>query len=698
MSFSRPHVYRIIALWTVLVLCLMAAPAQADTRVLRLDPALPMADRSVVGRLEGFYDPGGELTQAQVSSPPYVAQFAPIDAGLNAGYADGAWWVRFQIQASGEPPPGGWWLRLGAPHADYLDAWLPVVAADGSIGVEERQLGRMRAVSTRELPWTLQAVQVPPLPDGQAHWVWVRLAGDRALSFIGGASPLRELADMQQKVAFGTAAVVGMAFIMALVSLMIGIALPERRFVTYAGYLLTVGLLFLSSENLQAVLWFPDRPAAAVRMHGFAVCLHMLAAMAFARSLLDTKREFARVDRVLLVLMGGCAVAGLVSLGGGYGLVALPLNLVWISFAVGAVLLCVALLRRNPQAWPNLLGYAVYLLVGVLHFAKNLQWLPFTLMIQYSYALGALIHVLAFFFALGWRVRTRERTALALSQLHGDRLEQRVRERTQALRDEIVQHRRTHDQLALALREQRGLLAMVSHEFRTPLGTIGGTAELLTDERLDIARDDVRREAAKISRTVLRMRDLVDTLLADEWLESSSQNLHLTPIALAGFLQEKCEHHESEARRGGLALEVADPGLWVRMDESLLHIALDNLLTNAIKYSPADSPVWVWAGLQQAAPGDGLESTGPRVCIRVSDQGPGFQPQDLPHIFERFYRSKAVRRIPGIGLGLHMVQRIAHIHHGTLTARNRPQGGAELTLLLPLFVPESAGGTRPAAE
>src|SRR5690606_21507628 len=162
--------------------------------------------------------------------------------------------------------------------------------------------------------------------------------------------------------------------------------------------------------------------------------------------------------------------------------------------------------RRSPEAWPSLIGYAVYLAVGVLHFAKNLQWLPHTLAIQYSYSIGAIVHILAFFFALGWRVRHRERKALALSQLHGDRLEQRVNQRTHDLRQEVAHHQSTHNQLALALREQKGLIAMVSHEFRTPLGTIGGAAEILSDDRLGLTRDDVRSEAAKIARTVLRMR------------------------------------------------------------------------------------------------------------------------------------------------------------------------------------------------
>jgi signal transduction histidine kinase len=673
-----------------LVLVVFAAPSRADTRPLRLDAALGAAERNFEGRLEAYHDRTGRLTQQQVASSPYAQQFERLPGGLNGGYSSGAWWVRFQVQASprelAEPLQGGWWLRLGAPYADYVDVWLPAAQeVGGNSGLVHRELGGMRAGALRELPWTLGVVRLPALPDAQPHWVWVRLAGDRALSLIGGASPLAEVASVQQGITFASGAAIGMVFLMALVSLMMGVALPERRFIGYAGYLLTLALLFWTSENLQSTRWFPNHPLIAVRLHSVSLCLHTMAAVAFSRSLLDMAHQFPRLDRVFKVLIAAGGVACLMAAAGWYGLIAPGLNLAWVAFAVFAVALCAVLLRRNTAAWPGMIGYAVYLAVGMLHFAKNLQWLPFTLATQYSYAVGAIVHILALFFALGWRVRHRERRALALSRRHGERLEQSVLERTHDLREEVAQHRQTYDQLAQALREQRGLLAMVSHEFRTPLGTIGGAAQILSDDRLALSRGDVKSEAAKISRTVLRMGDLVDTLLADEWLEASTENLCLVPVDMAGLLREKVEEHNAGAGGGRIALELAQPRMRVLADETLLHIALDNLLANAIKYGPADAPVLVWAGLETEAPvhaAAGLAAPG--MCIRVCDEGPGFMPQDLPHVFERFYRAASVRRVPGIGLGLHMVHRIAKLHAGDAVAANRPGGGAVLTLSLPL--------------
>lgn len=679
---------RALVAFAAVLLLFVGMASRAESPALRLDAGLPFAERTLNGYLQVYHDTSGKLSQREVALPPYSQLFRPIQAGFNGGFSDGAWWVRFPIQMTPEqrahPIPDGWWLRLSAPYVDFMDVWLP--GADGREGdaLVHRELGGLRSSLGRDWPGTLPALRLPHLLDDQARWVWVRLAGARALSLTGGVSSVRELAEVQQKITVGSAAVTGMALLLAMVSLLMGVAVPDRRFVAYAGYLSTLALLFASSENLPASLGLFDSPVVAVRLHNFAVCLHAAAGFAFARSLLDMARQFPRMDQLFKALSLVCGAACIVAVAGGYQHIALPVNLLWVLMSICVVVLCAALLRRKVEAWPTLIGYAVYLVVGVQHFAKNLQWLPYTLTTQYSYVVGAIIYMLAFFFALGWRVRYRERRALALSLHHGERLKQRVNERTDDLRQEIAQHHLTHNQLATALHEQRGMLAMVSHEFRTPLGTIGGAAQILSEERLGLAREDVQREAEKITRTVSRMRDLMDTLLADEWLEASSESMNRHAIELDELLREKVDEHNEGKGHGRIRLSLEASQLTVLADETLLHIALDNLLTNALKYAPATSQVEVRACLLEDGVPDGAgDVAGPRVAIQVLDLGPGFNLPDLPHVFDRFYRAEGTRRLPGIGLGLHMVQRIALLHGGSVAAANRAEGGAVMTLLLP---------------
>ncbi|WPG41613.1 7TM-DISM domain-containing protein [Variovorax sp. EBFNA2] len=226
------------ALVLFLLACLaVAGPARAQP--LQLDADLSILERSFNGRLQAFHDKTGQLTREQVASPAYEQQFKTLEGAFNGGYAKGAWWMRLQIQASpaqvAHPLEGGWWLRLNAPCADYIDVWWPDVKGGASDGFTHRALGGMRAGSKRELSWSIPAVRLPDLTDTEPRWVWVRLAGDRTLSLAGGVSPLREQAVVQQELDYVDAAVTGMVLLMAVVSLMMGIALPDRRFTWYAG-------------------------------------------------------------------------------------------------------------------------------------------------------------------------------------------------------------------------------------------------------------------------------------------------------------------------------------------------------------------------------------------------------------------------------------------------------------------------------
>jgi hypothetical protein len=155
-AFKWLGVLRVIAGLALLSLVFLVTPSRADVPALRLDPKLSFSERNFGGHLQAFHDPTGQLTQQQVASPPYAQQFEPIEDGFNGGYSSGAWWLRFQIQATQEeaahPLKGGWWLRLGARYADYLDVWVPGEGADGATALVHRELGacaRARRASCR---------------------------------------------------------------------------------------------------------------------------------------------------------------------------------------------------------------------------------------------------------------------------------------------------------------------------------------------------------------------------------------------------------------------------------------------------------------------------------------------------------------------------------------------------------------------
>jgi signal transduction histidine kinase len=220
------------------------------------------------------------------------------------------------------------------------------------------------------------------------------------------------------------------------------------------------------------------------------------------------------------------------------------------------------------------------------------------------------------------------------------------------------------------------VMAAVSHELRTPLtSTIGF---LKTLERPDMDLDeDRRRELLSIARSQAeRLARLVDDLLFFAQVETDKLQLHPGPVDLAGLSEERVRAAEPTARQKGVDLRFsAEPVPALQGDRERLAQLLDNLVANAVKFTPTGGNVDV----RVQAP-DG------RALVEISDTGIGIPESEQPQVFDRFFRSAAAveQAIPGTGLGLAIVQAIVRAHGGTVTLESREAGGTTVRVELPL--------------
>ena len=221
-------------------------------------------------------------------------------------------------------------------------------------------------------------------------------------------------------------------------------------------------------------------------------------------------------------------------------------------------------------------------------------------------------------------------------------------------------------------RMRNSLLSSFSHDLRTPLATIIGASSGLLDgaERLDSAtrRDLVRSihgEASHLDR-------LVNSLLEMTRLESGAVAIRKEPQALDGMLGAALQRLETLLRERPVRLDLPADLPLVPIDAVLVEQVFLNLLDNAMRYSAAGSPIDVSARV-----------TGLTVVVEVSDRGPGFAPGDEQRAFEKFYRGHSAR-VRGVGLGLAICRAIVELHGGSITAENRPGGGATIRFTLPL--------------
>ncbi|MCX6966406.1 MAG: ATP-binding protein [Verrucomicrobia bacterium] len=229
---------------------------------------------------------------------------------------------------------------------------------------------------------------------------------------------------------------------------------------------------------------------------------------------------------------------------------------------------------------------------------------------------------------------------------------------------------------------RRDFVANVSHELRTPLSIFQGYVEMLR-ENPELPREEISSTLQVLSKHSTRLNALVEDLLSIARLESRQDGLKLAPWDAARFLSsvEEDWRLKFQAQEVRFCIEIAPDLPSICVDHFKLEQVFNNLLENALKYTPAGGSVTLRAA---QAPASG-ELSGTDVEIRVIDTGSGIPAADLPHIFERFYRADKARSraLGGTGLGLSIVKHIVQIHGGSVRAESVVGSGSSFIIRLP---------------
>ena len=278
----------------------------------------------------------------------------------------------------------------------------------------------------------------------------------------------------------------------------------------------------------------------------------------------------------------------------------------------------------------------------------------------------------------------RSETAAVLDADQRTFLESFTRQIALALsRADLDERARQSDVRARTEEMRSGLLSSVSHDLRTPLGSITGSATTLRDNP---ALDPRTREEmlTTICEESDRLTRLVDNLLDMTRLDSGTVAVKREWVPVDEVIGSALTRTEALLDGRRVDLKVATELPLVNVDPVLMEQLLVNLLENAVKHTPAGSPIEVGASLAGGA-----------LTVDIADAGPGIPAGDEEKIFERFHRG-AGTRAPGAGLGLAIVRAIARAHGGTVRAANRLGGGAAFRVTLPLEGPPppapAAGG------
>jgi PAS domain S-box-containing protein len=220
---------------------------------------------------------------------------------------------------------------------------------------------------------------------------------------------------------------------------------------------------------------------------------------------------------------------------------------------------------------------------------------------------------------------------------------------------------------------KRTFVSVISHELKTPVALIKGYVGTLRREDVAWDREIVKDSLAVIEDEADRLTELIENLLDATRLQSGTLSLQRTEIELEEMVNRVAARFRTQSKRHAIIVEFPPNFPVIVGDEDRLEQVFYNLLSNALKYSPEGGEIRISGQIRPE-----------QVILCVSDQGPGIAPQDIPHVFARFYRStEASRTTKGAGLGLFLARAVIEAHGGRIWVDPKPGQGARICLSLP---------------
>ncbi len=611
---------------TALAALLLTMTALAQTRgPLMLDPT--QDDIALAGHLEWLEDESASMTLQDVQASP---GWAALPGMPNEGFTRSATWLRLTLFQY----PGfasDWRLVIDDSQVDEARLHLPL--AQG--GWQVQRAGRL----VEQADWPLAArhpvfrLQLQP----GTQTVYLRLQSQHPTSHalhIYSADGYLKQTD-REALAYG---VFFGIFAVVIVLQLLFVALSRDRlsvwYLVYSVVLLTTALL--RSGYVQLLLVEPDKLVNHKWLVGFTIVAPLIIVRLTAVWLNLNEKQ----PRLNFIYQSFAYLMGLLTLG--MALLYQPALGMQINQLTTLALLAISLgigIWAWRQGWANagsyLLVFGVLDLGVAIRFARNLGGLPVNFYTDYAIFIGTALHLLmmSLYFVYGNR-----------RLQHNLKGEQRARE------------------------EQRDFVNLVSHEFRTPLAIISTSIQQLT-ANLDAPAEKSLTRAQNIRNAVQRMDLLLDDYLSLDRLDSAQQALRPRICVFYDVIEDAA----SDWPLGRVRIIVDQLPPRFVCDPDLMRIVLRNLLANAVRHSPASSVI----ELDVAGQGDGS------LRIRVQDQGEGIPAEELPHLFQRYFRGRASQGQPGAGLGLHLVQRIVRLHGGSIEVQSSVGQGTTFRITLP---------------
>jgi two-component system sensor histidine kinase KdpD len=245
--------------------------------------------------------------------------------------------------------------------------------------------------------------------------------------------------------------------------------------------------------------------------------------------------------------------------------------------------------------------------------------------------------------------------------------------------DRLQEQTRRSELQSESKRERSALLSAVSHDLRTPLVAALGAASTLMEIGSHLDPQAIRKLSNEIYVELEQLNRLINNLLQMTYLEAGSVQLQIQPHSLRDIINVAVTTLSKKLYKRPIHVTLPKELPDIPFDNTLIQEVFINLIDNAVKFTPTESPINITVQLENKD-----------VLVSVEDQGPGIMMDEVNKLFEKFYRGRELTTERGLGLGLAICYSIIQAHGGKIWAENRPQGGAIFRFTLPLH-PVRAG-------
>ena len=609
-----------------------------------------------------------KLASGAFSTPAH----APGNA-LNFGFSDHAQWIQLKLQRAPSSPTE-WVIEIpyqGLDEIDFFAPGKPPVITGAARPIESRALFHRYFVFPIEL-------------ETKPKTFYFRVKSSYSVTVPIEITDQPNFIQNTQKALIAQFLYIGGILALILYNLQLYISLRDKSYLLYTLFGVSMGLGIFSGNGFGRIFLWPEAPSWDQIAQSTFLSLGAAFSVLFSRSFLKTDRYSPKLDCWLGYLSVGYAIITLGLLStllypnsqGLWFKLLMLLTLPYFGLITTAALKIWRIGHNSAEYY--LLAWGFLCAGVIIATLRTFDWLPTNIFTAYAIQIGTGFEMLLLSYALAYRIRM-ERAKRDIAQqdaLNAKSLLVEALQSSEARLEKLVANRTRKLEATLAsekhLREQYvRFSALISHEFRNPLNNIESQADLIQRERAS-GIDNLSKRTAVISAAVQQL-----SLLFDRWVKSDRINNSLalenvTSISINQWTHELIHRYASTHVNRNFSFVPSPDAIRLQADETLLQVAVINLLDNACKYSADSSEIQVYiiAGTDE-------------IGIQVIDRGEGIDPQYHQTIFEESFRATPNHPKHGAGLGLAFVKRIIDLHNGRVTVSSALNAGATFTLWIP---------------